>query len=606
MSGYEEYGEHTERPSSNFWKFACGGCLLVVMLFVVACIVIWYSLKRWDVGESAWERMPPSTYLAVEVHDLKSVFSQGLKDPGLRSLLNKTSRRLEDIMAETSGQGQQDFARSLNEMVETMASAESFFTMLAPNIATVGACTVADDDDDAIFVFFRPPMWMRISIDVSADGSIETIEESGSDVLYIFTMEGWVVIATTRELAEEILAHWDARALPLGPGPGSREAYLSLAVRAAPEAGQPAVASPPADADNQPGATGPSVMFNNPFSSDGGEPAEAGGEKTGDDDPFAARFILYPVGNGWTVHGELRGADSVLSSALPELVKQRFPGEGGYLAPSPDTEVEGVLKAAPEVVAAEKRRLEELSRTGVETGDDRREAFWAWLYAGWLANADGDIALSGKKPVAGYADGVPPLPVFTAAWRVTPPLDAEGAARQFGDSFAAMLEAMARNDDSPLASAVRDSIVYAPRDDAEGPGGMVTIPPVIANSARPTWRFPVAASPAMGLLSSDPSGITAKLPDWNALPVPAAKQVRARLSWNMSSDFREGLYACVKDRLETMPAFTEEDDDTLENLELLRNYFTAFPRGGVEVLADREAKQCVFQTTIPTGVHVDW
>lgn len=606
-SHMESYGVYNEPRKSNFWKWTCGCGIVFIVVSIVLCVVLWYALSHWDKGQSAWDHMPPSTFCAMEVYDVKGLLASGFDDPGVRSILQKFSTQMEEAMAEASGEQKYAYRNFVNDLSETFSAFSPFFTMAIPNLGTIGLSQGEDEDSHEVFIIFRPPAWLRMGMTSGEDIEHSTNDE-GMD-LYIFNTEGWMIVATSEELANEIKDNWNNKSLPLGPSPLRDGPYFAIAMKGWAEDSE-------GEEDEDTGQPAP-VVLKNPFGFSENGDVDADGDtevvEGAEDAGFGLRLVVFTDAKGWVMEGEGVRRRAVGSGAISEEVAKLVPAARLAAKPGFGSDVEIIVNASPEVAGRHKENFNR-KYNGALPGIPAKyqELAWRWLNDAWLDKADGAAAMYARQAVAGTVDGVPPLPVVSVSWRLDAEVDPDEAAAEFGDSLAALLAALREDDASSASQAVLQSIEYSREDGPTGYGGVADIPPVMANSARPAWFFPKMAAPGLAWAASDPAGIDktagAAGPDWGRLGEVGENSLKASGVWDVSTDFREDLFEVIMDRWENI-ADTDGDDEKSRfksHLETLRHFLSAFPRGEFDSALDPDEERVLFRVKVPTGVKVAW
>ena len=563
-------------------------------MVVVAGVVLWYVLSRWEPGQSTWEHLPPNTVWAVEAHGVNDLLTHISRDEGIMSLIARAAVELDEKKAAFTGHGPKSFSEAVNTFSKMFGMFGRFYTIVAPNIGVIG---VAGEGGDEFFAIVRPTHLMQKFAELpEADGSIVPLDTDAGLHLYMMRIDGWMAVAEDQDLLREIADNWNAKTKPLGPSPERRDAYIAFGFR---EWQAESIGGAAAD---EPEASSP-LMLNDPFAQPG-----SGGDSSADD--RYARVLLLVDDAGWHVGGEVAWGKRAFSG------KSGFVGSGGdeiWSAPEPAR-----ADAADLTVAARAGRELYTSWKGImeQSAGNAQSAEsppWnslarLWITQAWLNNAAGDFLLLGTGPAAGMVDGVPPLPVFSLGWRIDPAVDQVKAKEDFAAALSLLLDSLTAPGGSALEQSVRTAITYESGRTGQGLEGVANIPPVMANSARPAWYLPDSAP--VGWLASDPSGLPKATPDLTPErgmpPQPGDNTLHAAAAWNISNSFRDALFDVAQDRLETLPdSIVPWREKLLDNLDTINGALEIFPEGRARVSCDAEAKVVRFQLRIPHGRKVE-
>lgn len=569
-------------------KLTCGGCLCLLIMAVFAGLAAWHALSRWDRGQSAWEHLPPAALWAVEGHDIGSLLGKLAEEPLLLALADRQARTL----ARSSGAG--DIGESIRAASEAYRHFTFLHPVLLPNIATVGGT----GERGETFAILKPPAWMRWTGDLPDEGAgAGRRPEFGGSGWYGASVEGWLVLAASESMLNEILANWRAAAKPLGPAPGRDDAYLAVGFRTS-------AARPPSGAGAPAAPEAGGLMLNDPFAAGGDDEYAGAGGKGG----AAVRLIILPEAGGWSVEGGARFADANLSAptaggagrGAPAIPRARPPaGRDARL----DADID------PEFLDAVRERLAAVAGNASPATDSPWKALgWLWLNDAWLARVSGRLTLLAASPAAPADDAVAPLPVFSLGWTWAPDVDPRTAAEEFGGALTLWLESLTGPGGAAPLAVLRNRIHAENRPDG-GVSGSVDLPPVLANHARPAWLLWTAPSPAGGWLASDPAGLPAgdaarELAQGRGGPAPAPSRSSASATWELSDSFRSSLMAVLRERLELFsPDAVPQKSAILQALEYVDAVLKVYPSGRASAEYEEEGGALRFGGRMQTGAR---
>ncbi len=573
--------------SGGCLKLTCGVILGLMVLGAILFLVLWYFLTRWGKGESAWEHLPPSAVAAVELYDVRGLLEHALRDPAIVSQLRPHMKWVERQLA-ASPDFQYTPSPDGEELLEYYRSLGFLHTTLLPNIGIIGMT-----DDDEVFAIAKMPPWSRWSIGKAESGRSIPLD-NGFQVIFI---ESWVALSTSEAVLQEISDNWSAGAKPLGPAFAADAPHVAAAgFWPGKGAGAGAPAAPP---------PGTPMMLGNPFAA---PPGAAGGGAVGAGDAAerAGRVLLKPGGKGWEVvggAGQFAGRNEVLAF-FSGLERDGFRGSGLSVPKPEGNDLAASASIAPELY---ERYVEWLrGRAGSRAGGQAGNGANALLDA-WLGKAKGDFLVFAGEPAVNDPD-LAPLPVVTVGWPLAPGQDPRAAADGFGRAVENLLAIKAPGGERPLVSAVRESVKIEPLAVAGGEGGVVDLPPVMLNAARPAWVFLGKGGEGSGWLSTDPAGLAgvSKLTGAFGGTTAGAPALRVSAEWDLSLGFRAAALETVRDRVEMLPDdVLASKDVVLDVCAMLERLFASYPRGAFEASGDPETEGVRFRLTIPEGVRTD-
>lgn len=573
---------------SGCLKWVCGCLLLLVLLGGGTLAVAWHFMAKWTPGESAWERLPPSTRVALEVHDLRAFLGHALNDRGILSLLERVSEQAARRFPARNAEGANN---PVEELIVLNRRFDFLFTAIAPNIVLGG---LGGKNGGEFFVVFKAPAWMRWYYNFS---TAQTARTSGGAVHFIMR-EGWLIAAESADMLKEILDNWERPAKRLGSAAGDAGPFLSIAVA---EEGGGEAAPATGEAAGQP----EHFMLGDPFAA-----APGTAEGTVESGRAALRLTVFPSADGWRILGET--GDRLDTSETPTgLIEKAL---ASLPPPGPAPAGRDVAFSARASDAARTRLLGFLDARGPADPDalhPYRALGWRWLRGGWLANAGGDALLLGAPPAETRGADYPPLPVFSLGWTVAPGVPAERAGREFTNSLGVWLGSLASPGGPEWLQNIRASLRYSTEADGARPSGEIVPPAALVNGVRPAWRFYPDAGPAMGWLATDPAG----LPDdglqseaaaWMKMAPPEPEWIDARGCWDLGTDFPAAIREAALDRIRTLPAsglFGFDKKDAAAFVDGALGALDAFPRGSVRLRYDVGGGRGLFLIAVPPGVR---
>lgn len=551
-------------------------------------------LNHWEPGKSAWENLPPTTTWVVEAHDIDSLLDHAFSDPGFQALLKNLAHKMDAIDIPVEGASEHNLGDLARGLSESYAEVGYLYKTLAPNIIGAGG---TGDSGDEIFLYFRPAGWMHWIMDLPSDGADPIRVDSSGTRAYVVSIDGWIVIAETEKQLQDIVDSWGKKFMPFGEGPKRETPYIAFGVQ---EKGGSyfdngiAEEEDPADF----------MMMTNPLAPSPELPSATTGARLW-------KALFQPSRDGW---------DAYATGFRNKTDAGKW--EGQLLESLPDSSfpiaiVPGTAEAALSVSASSDawhKALEPL-KNKAEAGiapekPTRQRLFWIWLWHSWLSKTSGDFLLTAGAPVAKKDADIPPLPVFTLGWTFDGNVEPETAAREFSDSLSLFLDAATGPGGNEFEQAVRESITYQTTASDKGSGGIVTMPYVVANGAKPAWLFPTD-KPGAGWLASDPSGLNTaesvrlgtRVQQMNA----DERRVVARSEWNVSFALLQGTMEIVRERLSLLPEterMPEADVDVLCGMAEL--FFSAYPRGNFDAAADMGDDRMEIKIRIPFGREPGW
>ncbi len=543
--------------SSGCLKWGCVGCLGLVLFPLLALVAAWFYLSRWDRSDSAWNHLPPSTVVAVEIQDIRGMLQHGLQDPALISLIGKYSAKLG---AELSTLPNLDYvpSRDGREWIELYRFFGFLHTAIAPNLALVG---MTDTDD--LFILAQLPAWTGWTLHAEDEGKIFLWEESD----YIFHYKGWIGIAEKSDVLKQILDAWDSNNLPLGPRQIESNPNILVAGKMFEQT--PGQTEQPAQQPDTP------LMLGNPFATAEPEPALG----------TFFRFSLRPQGKGW--HGAgfagwetpVEQAESLIRNP-PILNSTPWPDIPALDKP---VQMAGHVNAEALVHLFERLeyRLPELAETLVYS-------------------MRGDVVLAVDAPL--FEDPyILPAPVCTLGWAAQSKNAAENIADELAKTVAA-IHTRGPNQTEMASAFLAEAIRVDLLNEADGHGMAVLLPPELANAANPTWFVQPDTEPPSLWLASDPSGLAGRGQIQSALgrAGESTAAIRAACAWKVTETFRTSVYAMVQDRISLLPPDTLPwgEQATMAN-ELVKAALTLYPQGEMRIAIDADKNQAQLVLDVP-------
>lgn len=574
-----------EPRSSGCLKWTCGCLACVVVVGGLGAVVLWYFLARWNPGDSAWDRLPPSTVVAVEAHDIKTLLKHSLADKGMQAILEHAAGALPS----QAGPEQVDTKDLFEELTTLHRRFEPFFTLIAPNTILFG---IGGADEDDIFVIFKPPAWMGWFFGFSEKSGVGTHGDKHEQFHYSM-LDGWFIASESEAMVREVVDNWKSGGKPLGAAFGGKDAFLACAMLKK-GGGLTGDAPPPAEDEASLG-----LMFGDPFAAAQPEAAATAARDA------AARFAILPSAEGWFILAEAAESLDGAGPLAASLEKLRTPDALPATPEGCDFSV--AARIAPDVRDAWRSLLAERAAVEPSTAHPNKALAWRWLNEGWLANAQGDVAVLGMPPVPAAGAPYPPLPVVSVGWTIRDGVPPQTAGAVFSKSLTLWLDSLRSPGGAPALQNLKNDIAYT----VDGDSGVVELPAVAVNGARPAWRFPGDAGMPMGWLATDPAGIpgaTAQgASDPSRLEPPDVGQVQIQANWDCREAFLDAWLALLLDRLETLPDSATEtyDKDDIESaLKTGKQALSAFPRGQIRAEYDAERRRAAAKIRIPPGRKV--
>ena len=563
-------------------KLICIGCLCFIAAAIFAALAI-RAFIRWDCGQSAWERLPPSVLWAVEAHGIGSIISRLAETPFFISALEQQTL----APADTSEKGK--YGAAIRLIAEACRPLAFLYPIFAPNFGVIGGT----GGEGEMFAIVRPPAWMRWLAGISQKNAgikrnLDFIGPGWSAAL----IDDWLALAASEPLLDEILSNWDKTAKPLGAMPGRGSVYLVAGFRTLEPLRVDAV-EPPAI----PEAGG--LMFADPFAL-GQEEEEAPPHPASGS---ALRFMILPEGDSWSFEGEVNFADANLRGA-------DFAGGAGRNAPvfqkaGPPNGWDAWVQAdiSPKFLDAMKAELAaRAGKTSPSVDIPWKALGWLWLNDAWLAKTSGRFTLLAAKPSVSINNDIEPLPVFSLGWTWAADVDPAVAAVNFSDALMLWLESLTGPGGVRLLSFLRNRIHVEAKANGDMVGS-IDLPSILANHAKPSWRLPTSSHPAGGWLASDPAGLPAN----NQLLELAGADPQAQsiskvvfsTTWELSDQFRSSLFTVSRERLKLLSINILPDrDELLRTLEHIDAALRAFPAGTASGEYNENDKTLCFKGSI--------
>lgn len=563
-------------------KWLCGGCLGIVVLSALAVALSWHFLTRRETGISAWEHLPPSAAMAIEAHDVHSILEHAAKDKGLMSLVagfaDIFTERLDEMLdGESLSQSRAAYS------AESLSELSFLFPFVVPASVVLGV-----SHEGGVFLIARPPVWFSWLVDSGAEGTIERV--AGGERYYCF-IGGWLVAATERSLALEIVDNWHRRAKPLGQAMGKDTAFIVAAGRTA-SGLTPEVKVNHSD----PAPQQQLLVLADPF---------AANKAASVAEDVAWKVIATPGDGAWVVNGTAGMVESVAGTeAFFNEYPKSEPALRSLLTPPHET-YDVFVKAFVSPDFLRKRLALPASQTPPSQPNDPRARMGRLVQDTWFnGNATGECLLFAKKPSLPPDPDLPPAPVLALGWRLGDATDRKAVADRFAASVHGIVDSM-RRDDSGLAKALGEHLKFVDLERNDGVGEMLDIPPVILNSAKPAWFFPRDGAHGVGWIATDPSAMD-DLPSFDDADSQDRGEILAgSASWDLSEDFRLSVLELLSDRLETLPdSIVGDREKILTILSAVNDILSAYPRGSLDCQGNESAGKISFTATIPFGVQV--
>lgn len=564
------------------------GCLFLIALFLLCCGGgLFYFLSRWESGDTAWERLPAGTVWACQAHDLKTLLHAAARDPGASRLLLKGRAALNARLTHSKRD-----AASNSDVMEAYRRFGWLHTLVAPNSLVIGALA---PEREKTFLVFQSPAWLRILGTFAGWDSDTVVEQNDDDTgltFYFTPHEGWIIFAMDPGIIRTVLDGWDAGAMPLGNMPGGEGAHLFFAKRTAHSDSNP-LPSTPGDLQSPTHFT-----FADPFAQTAGK-----GKNDTRDDGLATRLLVHPADAKWNIYGEVNGAGVFDSEGWTALGGGSPIGEA-FMTKADRSPYDVMISARLSGESMDELLTFFRSERGSlpqPTTTVRR-----WLSESWLQNSGDSWTFLARPPAAQPELPYPSLPWLALGWSISDGIDPEAASSQFAQGMTQLVESFTASGDSPLRHAASGAFSISQTD---AHGGVVAMPPVAVNGARPSWRFLTADMPPYGWVASDPGAIPEKAAAVTPLPPqPESGHVEMAGEWGFSKEFVESVAAVAEDRMRNLAALRPVGDRSHERLESALRVFiecaSAFPRGSARVNLDTVNRRIRLAAEIPHGVDV--
>lgn len=565
---------------SGFFKSGCGCLTLLALAVALSGAVLYLLLADWDPDRRAWERLPPETAWAVEIHDAKSLLQASLGDQNAVAFLRRILAAVDK--SDIGGSGREAL---LVEIANGYDNLGRFHTVLAPNALWVGGF---DLSLDSTFVIFSPPTWMRWMAALSGYGENQIIDfqNNAGKTMYFTLRDAYCIAGQSHEAIRGVLDGWEIRGMPLGPAPDVSGPHIYAAYHATPKDDP--------DGNPTPETAGAShFTLVDPFAVSRPETVSAR-------EPAALRnaaVLIYPEGkgrwNGWCAvnagDGETRRIDETSVATLPTSASMP---DGGSLA------VSVRMSAETKTALLEHLRAAVPPIPTGRTNGTMEDAAVDWLYRSWLENTgDAWTLVAGKPAAPANKAPFPPMPAVGLGWDISGAISPENAANMFTRPLVALLESATAPGGPLPAQVLKANVSHSLDEGGDAPGGVVSLPPVLVNSARPCWRFLLRSNPPTGWIASDPAAIPdpariASLPS-AGLPAPRASCAVAGGRWNMDAAFLDAVIDLLRDRSGVF-----RDGDSGRLADLFRAFFIAFPNGAFSLEHDMRDGRLLFRTSI--------
>lgn len=538
-------------------------CVVLAWLFLHVAVVL-------SPGESAWNRMPASTRLAVEVHGTQGLLAAVEKDGSLDRLLARYAATRSSLLGDgppLDGRLLRFFKwyRLLPQRVRALVTPETFLVGMA-----------GERENSELFAFIGLPQWMRWFVPNGEE--IHVTGESGGEPLYYFFADKWCVASQSLALIETLRDDTSGKQHSLGPGAESPGPSIAVAAFT----GDPSVAAPTGPVDAPAG---------NPFLS--GLPVLPSNVPAGDvsEGQGLWQALIQPLAGEWEIR--VARIDGATEEAANEFAR------GGILLP-PDLPDDLPGAAGDAVFAATMpfepdgdpgRWLDKLVTSPPTPERDHPFLALGWLWArwGWLRHAGGDFMMWADDPAIGGADpDRPVLPTFSLGW--TTAGDHHRARHDFSTSLRLFFDALLAPGGPPWREAARRSITVEEFARSEGIGGTVGLPAKLAYYARPSWFLSGAedGGGGYGLLTTHPAGLDHGMKtgiiNWDGFAANDRADPRQPFTvsgrWRISDGFRENLIDVAKEFVPLF-AFTSgvSAARAMQFLSVLDGFAQAYPRG---------------------------
>ncbi|MCC8179978.1 MAG: hypothetical protein LIP23_03580 [Planctomycetes bacterium] len=561
-------------------KLTCGGCVGVLALVCIAALALWFLLNRWEIGSTAWEHLPPSTVWALEFHDAKQLMNHAGSGERLSRLVTNNQWLMDQLQAclDTLTLDDEDAVRELRRGLRVF---ETVFTAVFPNIAGFG---MGGENADQWFFYCRPPTWLRwlLRFGSFSSGNVEYLEDES---IYCGMIEGWLLVSDTRPILDEFIQHWSSGIKPLGSALKRRDAYVNIGFRSE-QMRQISLAATRGNDAGQEIETTPPPLFADPFADIHQPPPEKPAL-------HMVRMALYPLETAWRVSGTIETAVAESGAVEPNpILNDRTPlwTLGHSTGRLPDIRVGARL--SEHQYSALLAWLDSLSgRPAPEDSPPWKALGWHWLRHVWLDNANREFILTSRPPARqGRIDGVQPLPVTNIGWSLADHADAAALAKQFDDSLNLLFQSITAPGGNPALQAIRQSIAYQSEVNSSGGTGSLTMPPVLANAARPVWKIADTNGRGIGWLATDPTGLPSGRIDANFKDdvnfFSNAAGNGAVIAWDVTPEFLDAVKTIIHERLGhggAAVAPTRRGEEEIDPAEAIDRFFSLFPYGLINI-----------------------
>ncbi len=559
----------------------CGRILLGVAVAAILCAVLLHLPGTWNPEATAWSRLPPDARWAVQIHDLRRLVDAAKRDAGAESLLKALRADRERL-----------FRGALSLVLKT----GPLLSVIAPNAGVIGA---SDFRPQKFFLIFQPTVWMRCLAFVSGwnDGEIHRRRDADGDggTICFSLRDGWMIAAAQDETVRRVIDGWDGNNKPLGPCPTENGPHVFFAVRRG-EPRQSQSRSPERAAPEPP----PRFAFADPFAmlgKAGSGPAKAAPTEDG----CAARVFAKPSGDGWRVWGEASADGSATAWDADEDLIRLADSLLGESQPVPGLpESIAAMASARLAPGARDALLSRLPPASSDRAPEAQRIALQFLREAWLENT-GDlwVCLAGEPAARGGSAAAPlpypKLPLFCLGWSLPAGSDPIRCADVFAGGLEQSLESLRAAAGSRVAQSLLKSIAVS----RSGSGGVLTIPPVMVNAARPAWRFDAGG----GWLATDAEGFprgAAGVMTPASLPLPEEGHARAAAAWDFRNNgFLAALSGVIEDRLRNYSGGNPSGRE--KAYALFRSLAERFPRGSLSCDADMKNRRLTFRATVLKG-----
>ena len=301
----------SRKPRTRFRRIR-RGCLVLILIIAAGTGVLWFFSDR-NPAASAWHRLPAGTRWAIEAYRPGDLARRALENPALAELLETAER----IFPE-SGMREARFAPGMIGFVRRAGGIVRHLPFLWPASMVLGETGLPDAaiQPPVFFLVVRSPLaHLAWRVFGQGDRAASLFPEPGEEWFFA-AADGWLIISTSRTVAETFVSGDGFSPSPLGQAPGRDGACLTLAWLGETETSAVRSEAFPPDGPPLFNPLAPGIGAMDPEPVVPVEPSR----------PIRHRLSLSPTGSGWEIEGGFR---------FPSPVEETIP----VLSPPPGKDV---------------------------------------------------------------------------------------------------------------------------------------------------------------------------------------------------------------------------------------------------------------------------